>query len=102
MTEQEYKKHHDNMNKKLNEEEKILVEKQKKRYEAMTHKFMTKYSEVQKERALKFDELIQKYKNKHKEQDQNQKGELSKLESHGKRTFLKSFDHEKLGLIRKF
>ena len=78
---------------------KILKEKKNV---LMNHKFMTKYSEVQKERALKFDELIQKYKNKHKEQDQNQKGELSKLESHGKRTFLKSFDHEKLGLIRKF
>lgn len=90
------------MNKKLNDEEKLLQEKHKKKYEALTHKFLSKYAEVQKERALKFDELIQKYKNKHKEQDQSQKSELSKLENNGKRTFLKTFDHEKLGIIRKY
>lgn len=89
LTEKEYKQHEENKKNKIKDEVDNLMLNQKREYDIMTHKYLTKYSELKKERAIKFDELIQKYKNKHKDLNNNQTLEMTNFKKPGKKHFIK-------------
>ena len=90
ITEQEYRQHEENKQKKIKHEVKVLEAKHRKEYEILTHNFFIKYAELKKERAIKFDELVQKYKNKHKGLEITQKFEINNFEKNDKLNFIRS------------
>ena len=90
LTEKEYRQHDENKQKKIRDEVELVMNNQRKEYDIMTHKYLTKYSELKKERALKFDELVQKYKNKHKDLNKNQNLEMTNFKKAGKSHFIKA------------
>lgn len=66
-----------------------LEAKQKKQYEILTHNFFIQYAELKKERAIKFDELVQKYKNKHKGLENTQKLEVNNFDKNDKQIYIR-------------
>jgi hypothetical protein len=89
LTEKEYKQHENMKNKKIKEELDSVISNHKKEYDMFTHKFLTKYTELKKERALKFEELLKRYKNKQNDLENSQKIEIKVLDKPNKNIFSK-------------
>lgn len=90
LTELEYKQHEENKQKKVKFEIETLEAKHKKEYERLTHNFFIQYAELKKERAIKFDELVQKFKNKHKGLENTQKLEVNNFDKNDKLTYIRA------------
>lgn len=92
LTEKEYQQHHDNKLRKIKEEVSVLEKAQLKETEILSHKYILKYSELKVERAINFDKLLQKFKNKQNNTDFSQKIQLNYFEKTCKNQKIKDRD----------